>query len=580
MRWLRFNKYLYKYWKLQAAVICLSLLATPLGLVNPYLTKLVIDRAYGNKDLNLFFILAVIGGTAFLFSGLVTSLSQYLSKALSKNVAFDMTRDFLRHIQGLPLAFHNERSTGENIYRIGNDVKTVSDFVCDAIPQIIKLVPYAVFILAIICRLNWRMAVLASFLIPIIYLQPYLFSKLQKKITLSNIEKAQAVSVILHEILSHIRLVKTMAKEKYEMHRYEEGLKGDMNLELKNVKFMQICNLSSSILGRLITGIITLYGGYMVIRGMMTLGSLTAVIIYFGQFVTQLGMLGSLYQRFTINSVARDRLIEIMEIKPDICDAEGTRPYRIKEGRIEFKDISFRYKKDSPVLKTVTFSIPPAARAALVGLSGSGKSSILSLILRLYRKERGDIFIDGIDIEKMTIESLRSQIGIALQEPLLWNDTIANNILYGACQSASRSDIIEAAKLAKAHNFIMALPEGYDSVIGENGCKISGGEMQRIAIARALIKRPKILILDEAMSSLDRETEEMIIDNIFREYDDSTIIIVSHRLSAVQKTDKVYFLKDGVIAQEGSHRELFEKDAEYGGLFAKVQNGLDSSVSV
>lgn len=558
-------------------VILLGMITVPLSLINPYLAKLVIDKAYANKDLKLFLILAIIGASIFIINGLMNSLSTYLSQRISRKLNFDMARDTFRHLQGLSMSFFNDRSTGEHIYRINSDVRSVSDFVCNTIPQMVTLFPRLLFILAIVFYLNWKLALFASLLVPISYIHPYIFGKWLKQTTHKVIERSQLIFKGLGEVFSHIHLVKALGKEDYEIKRFEENLRKRVAFELKNARLANISSFSSSILNKVISGIIALYGGYQVIKGSITLGSLTAVMIYLTQLMGLVKSIGRFYQTITVNAVSRQRLAEILDIKPEIKDKEGARDYRILQSKIEFEDVWFGYKRGESILKDMNFSIPPRSKIALVGPSGCGKTTLISLILRLYEITNGVISIDGLDIKDIKLQSLKAQIGIALQEPLLWNDTVANNILYGA-EKAGKEEMIEAAKLAEAHDFILNLPKQYDSVIGEMACKISEGQKQRIAIARAVIKRPKILVLDEAASSVDSETEDRVIDNIKREFRDSTIIVVSHRLSTVKEMDLVYFLEDPSSMQVGTYEELVVKNPRYKELFA-TQIGKPCSTS-
>lgn len=567
MGWTRFNKYLYKYWKPQAAVIVLGLIAVPLSLLNPYLTKLVVDKAYGNRDLKLFFILAIIGGSIFILSGLINSFSGYLSKRINCRVHFDMTRDLFRHLQHLPLSFFNERSTGEHIYRINADAGSVSNFVCNTIPQIVTLFPRLLFILIIVFYLNWQLALFAALLVPLTYIHPYLFGRWLREATRRMIEKSQGVFRRLHEAFSHIHLVKALSKEDYEITRFEQALSKRIDFELKNARLSNISSFSSSILNRVVSGISALYGGYLVIKGTLTLGSLTAIMIYLTQLTGLLRSIGDFYQTITVSSVTYQRLAEILDIKPKIANVPGAVDVHNLAGRIEFRTVSFGYKKDEFIFRGINFSIEPGAKIALTGPSGCGKTTLLSLILRLYEPREGSILIDDSDIKDAQLKSLKSQIGIALQEPLLWNDTIADNILYGA-EDGSERQMIKAARLAQAHNFIIDLPQQYNSLIGEMACRLSEGQKQRIALARAVIKRPKILILDEAMSSIDSETEDKIVDSIREELKDSTVICVSHRLSTAKKMDLVYFLEGPSNMEVGTHEELIERNSKYRELFA------------
>lgn len=565
--WTRFNKYLYKYWKLQAAVIFLGLVTVPLSLLNPYLTKLIIDKAYGTKDLKLFLILAIIGGSIFVFIGLINSLSNYFSRRIKCRVNFNMMKDMFRHLHSLPISFFKDKSTGEHVYKISNDVSSVSDFVCDTIPQMVTLFPRFLFILVIVFYLNWKLALLATLLAPITFINPYFFRKYLREITRRVVEKFEGIFKGLHEVFTNIHLVKALGKEDYEIRRFEKKLTERMDFEFKNARLLSISSFSSSVLNKVIGGVIALYGGYQVIKGTMTLGSLTAVMIYIGQMMGLTKSMGNFYQTITVNSISRQRLTEVLDIEPTIKDKKNVADYRISRGGIKFKNIYFGYKQDRYILEGLNFSIEPASKIALVGPSGCGKTTLLTLLLRLYEPKEGSILIDELDIRDMKLKSLKAQMGIALQEPFLWNDTMANNILYGA-EEAGEEDLIKAARIAEAHNFILNLPKQYDSVIGEGAGKISEGEKQRIAIARAIIGRPKILMLDEAMSSLDSETEDKIVDNIRREFRNSTIIVVSHRLSTVKKMDLVYFLEGPSRMSVGTHHNFLTENQKYRELFA------------
>lgn len=566
-KWTQFNKYLYKYWKLQAFLIGLGLVATPLALLNPYLTKLIIDKAYGNRDLKLFFILAIIGGGIFIFNGLINSLSGYLSQRISRNVRFDMTNDLFKHLQSLSLSFFQNRSSGEHMYRISSDVSMVSGFICNAVPQVILLFPRLLFILAIVFYLNWRLALLASLLVPISFLHPYFFAKWLREVARRMIEKSQDIFKGLHEVFSHMHLVKAFGKEYYEIKRFKQTLSRRMDFELKNARLSNVKSFSASILNKIISGSIAFYGGYLVIKGSMTLGSFTAVMIYLTQLTGLIQSIGNFYETVIVNSVSRERLRQIFNIEPQIQDSQDSIDYRISEGRIEFQGVWFGYKEDEFILEGISFSLEPASKIGLVGPSGRGKTTLLSLILRLYDVGRGSISIDGWDIKNIKLKSLKEQIGIALQEPVLWDDTIGFNILYGG-ENTSKEEMVKAAKIAEADEFILDLPQQYNFLIGEMACKISEGQKQRIAIARAVIKKPKILILDEALSSLDSETEDKIIDNITREFKESTVIVVSHRLSTARKMDLIYFLESQTKMDIGRHEELMKRNPKYSQLFA------------
>lgn len=545
----------------------MGIIAIPLSLLNPYLTKLVIDKAYAQKDIKLFLILAIAGGVVFVFQGLINSLSDYLAQRINQAVRFDLTKDIFRHLQSLPLSFFQDKSTGEHIYKIISDVSSVSNFICMAIPQIIALFPRLLFILAIVFYLNWKLALFCFLLIPFMHIHPYFFGKRLKEMARWLIEKSEGIFTKLQEVFTHIHLIKAQGKDDYEIKQFEKTLSETLDFEVKNAKLLSISNFFAAIMGKVITGIIALYAGYQVIKGTITLGSLTAVMIYLIQLIGLTESIHRFYEMIMINSVSCQRLAEILDIQPPQYDKEDAIDYPILRGNIEFKRISFGYRKDEFILKEMSFSITAGSHIALVGPSGCGKTTLLSLILRLYEPQIGYISIDDVDIKEIKLKSLKEQIGIALQEPFLWNDTVKHNLLYTK-EDASMDEVIEAARIAEAHNFILGFAKGYDTIIGENACKLSEGQKQRIAIARAVIKRPKILIFDEAMSSLDSDREEKIIDNIKREFKDSTLLIVSHRLSTVRKMDLVYFLVGPSQIESGTHEELIERNLKYRELFA------------
>lgn len=563
----RFNKYIAKYWKEQAIIIAIGLLVVPLGLITPYIGKLVIDKAYGNKDLKLFIILTFIGACSFILGSLANSLKDYLSSRLDKKVNFDMTVDLFRHLQAMPLSYFNDRSTGGHIFGIERDVGLVSGFVCNSLPEAIRIFTQILFTSAVVFYLNWRLALFAFLLFPFILAQPYLFKRWLQETTRRMIEQSEGIFRGLVEVFTHMPLVKVLGKEDYEAKRLEGALLKRMNFDLRYTKLHAASGLANSFLNKVISGAIVLCGGYQIIKGRMTLGSLTAVTVYLSQLMGLAGSLAGLQENIITNAVSRGRLSAILETKPQMKDKAGARDFSILRGGVTFKNICFGYKDDEIILKDINFLIEPAAKIAIVGSSGRGKTTLLSLFLRLYELRGGSISIDGTDIADIKSRFLKSQIAVALQEPFLWNDSVQNNIRYGK-EDAAIDEIVAAAQLAEAHGFISRLPQGYDTNVGEAACRISDGQKQRIAIARALISRAKIIVFDEAMSSLDSQTEDKIIDNIKREFKDSTVLIVSHRLSTAQKMDKVYFLESRSVLASGRHDELVEKNQVYRNLFA------------
>ncbi|RKY29274.1 MAG: hypothetical protein DRP74_09040 [Candidatus Omnitrophota bacterium] len=336
---------------------------------------------------------------------------------------------------------------------------------------------------------------------------------------------------------------------------------------MKNVRLELVSGFAGSLVNKVVIGLITFYGGYQVIKGRMTLGSLTAIMMYIGQLIGLQYSFARFFQNIALGLVSCQRVDEILDKRTKIVEAKQAKAVVFRRGQIQFRNVSFGYKQREPILSGINFDIGGGLHIALVGSSGCGKTTILNLILRLYEVWSGEIRIDGHNIKDLRFSSLRGQIGIALQEPFLWNDTIENNIRY-AREDAGTREITEIAQLTGVDDFVKDLPGGYNTIIGENACKISEGQKQKIAIARALIKEPKILILDEAMSSMDPQSEEKIIKNIKDNFKDITLIIISHRLSTVMSAELVYFLtKEGNIIVDTAQNFL-QRDRDFSRLFS------------
>lgn len=381
------------------------------------------------------------------------------------------------------------------------------------------------------------------------------------------IKNSEGIFKCLNEFFSHIQLVKAFGRERVEIRGYLKRLISNVRIRMRNTRLEVISGFAESAVNRVIIGLITFYGGYQVIRGQMTLGSLTAIMVYLSQLIGLQGDFAFFFQRIMLGLVSCERLRNILDEEARVTETKQAKDIKLRGGDIEFRKVSFGYREDELVLHKISFNIESGAYVALVGPSGCGKTTILNLLLRLYEPRSGDIIIDGYNIKNLKFSSLKEQIGIVLQEPFLWNDTIENNIRYGK-PNASVQEIIEAAKICAVDEFARELPNRYQTIIGENACKISDGQKQKIAIARALIKKPKILILDEAMSSMDSQSEERIIAKVKQIQEILTVIVVSHRLSAVTNADKVYFLHKPEEIIVASGKGLLKNNRAFYDLFA------------
>lgn len=542
MKCFKFYRYLLPFWKKEVLLLLLSGSSMLLGLVNPYIAKLVIDKAYKNRDLKLFVILIAIGGAIFLLNGIIGGVINYLNRYIRLRLNFDLNRKVFKRLQRFPYSFFQESSTGEHLYKISYDIEMVTNLIVNTLPQVLTQLPKSLFILVIIFYLNWKMGLFALALAPFLSLPAYYFIKRRKQGLKKWVEASQGIFKQLQEVFSHIQLVKVFGREGYEIKHYCRTLIERIRVSLKFARFEIAALFANSLVNRVILGLITFYGGYQLIKGELTLGSLSAITVY----LTQLSGLQSIFVQFfrdmTVGLVSYERLETILNAgAPVVIEAKNAREIIFPKGRIEFRDVTFGYKQDRMILEKLSCCIKGGSCIALAGPSGCGKTTIINLILRLYNLSSGAILIDGHDLRNVKSKSLYAQIAAALQEPYLWNDTIESNIRYGDFGVTSE-EIVKAAEVACIDEVINNLNDGYRTVIGENACKISEGQKQRIAIARAIVKKPKILILDEGLSSVDAQTEEKIISNIKGFLKETTLIIVSHRVSAIQRMDMVYFL--------------------------------------
>ncbi|MDD4909375.1 MAG: ABC transporter ATP-binding protein [Candidatus Omnitrophica bacterium] len=566
-RWLRFSGYLRRYLRMVILVISLNLLCIPFALLTPYVGNLLVDKAYAAKDLGLFLLLSLIGGGAFLANTGLAQTAKYLNQRLNRSIYADISRDLFRHLQRLSLSFFNGRSTGEHIYKMSHDTNLVAEFISSNLPQAITVVPRLLLTSAIVFYFDWKLALFALALAPVNCIHPYFFGKWRRELTRKVTDTAQNIFRILDEIFSNIRLVKAFAREKYEISRFNAGLERKVGYELKEASLYNLSDASRKVFSRAIAGIVVLFGGYRVMKGEITLGALTAVLLYLRQMMGMVTSLGDFYEMFVVGSVSAGRLADVLETQPDIKEGGVRLEKAAVKGAIEIKAASFGYIEDRNILDGLTLLIPARSKISLAGRSGCGKTTLLSLMLRLYELKEGEILLDDRDIRGIAAESLREQIGIAMQEPFLWNESVLFNIRYGR-ENATEAEVMDAARISEAHEFISGLRQGYETVIGEVGCRISEGQKQRIALARMLIKRPAVILLDEAMSSLDSETEDRIMRNINREFAGSTIIAVSHRLSTIKNMEHVYFLKDARTVISGRHEDLIRGCDAYRSLLA------------
>ena len=555
------------YRRKKAAILFLGWFAVLIALVNPYISKLIVDKVVIGKDLKILPILVVLGAIVFILSNLTRTLHVYLDKKVKNEIIFSLNKKVFAHLEDLDLNYFWNKNRGEHLYRVRHDINQIADVITFIPFEAATLLVKLFFTIVIIFFLDWKIAVFSILLAPFIYVFPYFISKKIRSVTASLVKSSEDIYKHLIEVFSRSYLIKVFRREKRTTKNYLEKLSANLRLNTQSMGIEAWGRFAGKIINKIAIGLISIYGLYQVVIGNMTLGSLTAIVLYLSKIVNLHGTFSWYFKSVAIGLVSCERVYSILQERPLLMEKKGARGVLFKDANIVFKDIEFAYIKGKPILKDLDFTIKSGSLVAIAGASGCGKTTILNLIIRLFDPWNGKLLIDGHDVEGLTFDSLRGQIGFVPQEPFLWDDTIESNIRY-ARDDASFEDVREVARICGIDGLMSKLPDGYQSRIGENACKISEGEKQRIAIARALIKRPKILILDEAMSSMDSESEKNIIKNIKGIKEILTTIIVSHRLSTIKDVDLVYFLtrQNGVIVDR--FQNLIMGNKEFRDLFS------------
>ena len=529
-----------------------------------WLNHLIASTA-GTDPLSILRFAAVAALVIAIADAICSYTEKYLTTSVGQWVMHDLRRTLYSHVQRLSLSYHDNKQTGDLISRVTSDIDAIQSFIASGLLGVLVDGITLVGMVAMMFYLNWRFTLIALSVAPVLFAVVFTYTRRIKKASRAVRKKEGEIVSVIQEVLTSIRVVKAFAREDYEQRRLEaESLDSvEIALRARGLK-AKLSPLVEIIVG-VGTAMVLWFGARMVLSGGLLAGDLIVFIWYLGKMYKPMQDLSKMTDAYSKAAVGYERIREVLETTRAVADLPGARTAPPFRGRIEFDHVNFHYQPDAEILHDVSFRIDAGQLAALVGPTGAGKTTIISLIPRFYDPVSGTVKIDGQDVRRFTQKSLREQISFVLQETVLFHGPVWHNIAYGK-PGASRSEILRAAEIANANEFIDRLPEGYDTVLGERGVTLSGGQRQRIAIARAVIRNSPILILDEPSTGLDAGSEKLVFEALERLMEGRTSIVIAHRLSTIRRANCIFVVKAGAIVERGRHEELLQK----GGLYAEL----------
>jgi ABC-type multidrug transport system fused ATPase/permease subunit len=555
------------------------LLETVTSLAQPWPLALTIDYVLTDNKRPPVFVPEVLADEALLLAGIallivliftvtrtVASFRRYLLQRLGQETVFDMRDALYAKVHALGLDYHGKKRTGDTITRVTSDVKEVRSLLVDSVVEVLSSFMILLGMLVVMLWLNWQLTLLALVTVPFLFLAVSRYRRsLVERMRIVRTREG-AIASVMQEAITGIRAVKLFARENDEMERFRiesrESLRASVDSAVIEAKFSTVLG----VVGGLGTALVTYFGAWQVLSGALSLGDLTVFVFYLGLFLSPLWALSRQVNQIGKSLVSGERIIELLNAEPTVKDSPDARAAPAFDGRVTFEDVGFAYEDEAgEVLRGVSFDVEAGSRVALVGVSGAGKTTVTSLIARLYDPQEGRVLIDGEDVRDFTLKSLRDSITFVPQDPMLFRATVTENIAYGR-PGASREEVEAVAELAGADGFVRELPEGYNTLLSERGESLSGGQRQRISIARAMLRDTPILILDEPQSGLDAEAAAAVEESWRAMTEGRTTFVIAHELRLVRSVDQILVIEEGCLAESGTHDELISS----GGLYTRL----------
>lgn len=570
----RFAPYYKTYWKTMAFDLFCASLTTICELVLPMILRYITNQGLSDVTAITVHTVLRIGMLYFglrVIDGLAAFYMAYTGHVMGAKIETDMRQDAFEHLQKLSDSYFNNTKVGQIMARITSDLFDVTEFAHHCPEEFFIAFIKTVIAFVILSGINLPLTVIIFAFIPVMVISCTYFNLRVKKAFKRQRYQIGELNAKIEDNLLGNRVVRAFANQDIEIEKFREDNLAFLDIKRETYKYMAAFQDTIRMFDGLMYVVVIVAGGTFMVRGLIDPGDLVAYTMYVTTLLTTIRRIIEFAEQFQRGMTGIERFVEIMDSTVEILDEPGAEPLKCVKGNVRFEHVSFEYPDDhNPVLDQIDLDIRPGEKIALVGPSGGGKTTMCNLIPRFYDTTRGTIRIDGQELKKITLQSLRSNIGIVQQDVYLFSGTVYENIAYGRPE-ADREEVIEAAKMAGAHEFIQELKDGYDTYVGERGVKLSGGQKQRISIARVFLKNPAILILDEATSALDNESEYIVSRSLERLAQGRTTVTIAHRLTTIQNADRILVLSDGRIAEEGSHRELLEKKGIYYQLYMSVQ---------